>query len=80
MKKIYRSKKDRMIFGVCGGLGEYFEVDPSIIRIVWIFSCAFFGLTILPYFIIAVILPEDPRTGQCNHKCKCDENTIEYED
>lgn len=33
MKKLYRSKKDRMIFGICGGLGELFDVDPNIFRI-----------------------------------------------
>ncbi len=77
MKKIYRSRKDRMIFGVCGGLGEYFEVDPSIIRIAWIFSCPFLGLTILPYFIIAVILPEEPRRRKRDYDY---DDTIEYED
>lgn len=59
MKKLYRSKKEKMICGVCGGIAEYFNIDPTIIRLAW----ALFGLTgsgILVYFIAAVIIPDEP--------------------
>lgn len=59
MKKLYRSRKEKMICGVCGGIAEYFNIDPTIIRLAW----ALFGLTgsgILVYFIAAVIIPDEP--------------------
>ncbi len=83
MKKIYRSRKDRMIFGVCGGLSEYFEVDSSLIRIIVVLSM-FLGITVFAYFIIAIILPEESKNQYCNCNCNCNcgncdcGNTIEY--
>lgn len=58
MKKLlYRSEKNKIIGGVCGGLGEYFNIDPSIVRIV--FALAFFteGFGLLLYIILWIILP-----------------------
>lgn len=58
MKRLYRSTKDRMIAGVCGGIAEYFAIDPSLVRIGWvIFSCM--GAGVLAYIICAVILPNE---------------------
>lgn len=57
IKKLYRSKKNRVIAGVCGGIGEYFEVDPTIIRLAWILF-AFSGAGILAYIIAFLIIPE----------------------
>lgn len=60
-KKLYRSKDQRMICGVCGGIGEYFNIDPTIIRLVW----ALFGLTgsgLLVYIAAAIIIPDAPGT------------------
>lgn len=56
-KKLYCSKSQRMICGVCGGVAEYFNIDPTLIRLAW----ALFGLTgsgILVYFIAAIIIPD----------------------
>jgi len=62
MKKLYRSTKNRMISGVCAGIGETFNVDPTIIRLIWalisIFT-AFMGGVIL-YIVAAIIIPQDP--------------------
>lgn len=59
-KKLYRSDTDKMLCGVCGGLGEYFNIDPTIIRVIWaLFACSGSGL--LLYLIAAVIIPERPR-------------------
>jgi phage shock protein C len=60
MKKLKRSKKEKMIAGICGGIAEYFEVDPTIVRVIYvlvsIFSIAFPG--ILVYIILWIIIPE----------------------
>ena len=58
MKRLYKSSKDRMICGVCGGIAEYLNIDPSILRVLWVlFACAG-GSGLIAYIIIAIILPE----------------------
>lgn len=58
-RKLYRSSQDKMLCGVCGGIGEYLNVDPTLIRLVWaILACS--GTGILVYFLAAVIIPQDP--------------------
>jgi phage shock protein PspC (stress-responsive transcriptional regulator) len=60
LKKIYRSRDNRIIAGVCGGLGEYFNIDPVIIRLIWIFaSFASVGLGILVYAVLVFIFPDE---------------------
>ena len=61
MKKLYRSKHDKMIAGICGGLGDYFNLDATIIRLIMIFICIFTGIIplILAYFIATLIIPID---------------------
>ena len=54
--KLYRSRKDRMLFGVCGGLGKFFGIDSTIIRIIF-GLLAFTGFGILVYIVIAVVAP-----------------------
>lgn len=59
-KKLERSRMNRMICGVCGGIGNYFTVDPTLIRILWvIFTIASVGTGLLAYIIAAVIIPEE---------------------
>lgn len=62
MRRLYRSKKDRLLFGVCGGIAEYFDVDPTLVRIVWVFLALGSGLVpgILTYIIAWLIIPEEP--------------------
>ncbi|BBF41885.1 PspC domain protein [Lachnospiraceae bacterium KM106-2] len=57
-KKLYKSREDRKISGVCGGIAEYFNVDPTIIRLVAVLFafCAFSG--VIFYIIAAIIMPE----------------------
>ena len=58
-KRLYRSTRDKLFLGVCGGIGEYFNIYPTIIRVIWaIFGCT--GAGILAYFIAAVLMPSDP--------------------
>jgi len=57
-KKLYRSKKNRVIAGVCGGVAEYFDVDPTIVRLAWIVFSLLWGAGILAYIIAWIIVPE----------------------
>lgn len=57
MKRLYRSRKDSMVCGVCGGMAEYFDLDPSLVRIGWIVLCGAFGSGLLAYAIAAIIIP-----------------------
>lgn len=56
-KKLYKSHTNKMICGVCGGLGEFFGVDPTIIRLVWAILGLMGGTGIVAYLIAAVIIP-----------------------
>jgi phage shock protein C len=58
-KKIYRSEKNRILFGVCGGLAEYFEVDPLLVRILFILLSLGGGSGIILYIILAVLMPKE---------------------
>lgn len=59
-KRLYRSKYDRKISGVCGGIAEYFGIDPTIVRLVWALFALFAGAGIWAYIISALIIPEEP--------------------
>ncbi len=63
-KRLLRSRGDRMIAGVAGGLGRYFQVDPVIIRIAFAISVFFGGLGVLAYLALWVFTPADPAPGQ----------------
>jgi len=69
-KKLYRSRKDRMIVGVCGGLARYFNIDPTIVRIVVValIFCEGFGL--LAYLIMAIVVPLEPETATAQEPAK----------
>lgn len=58
-KKLFKSRTNRVICGVCGGIGEYFNVDPTIIRLLAVLlGCTTSGIII--YLVAAVIMPEEP--------------------
>jgi len=57
IKKLYRSRKNRIIAGVCGGIGEYFNVDPTLIRLLWVFLIFIGGSGIFAYIIAWIIMP-----------------------
>ena len=58
-KKLYRSTQNRTIAGVCGGLAEYLNIDPTIVRVIWALV-ALSGAGILAYLVCALIIPEKP--------------------
>lgn len=61
MKELFRSRTNKMLGGVCGGLGRYMEVDPTVIRLVWVvvtlLSC---GIGIIIYLAAWILIPESP--------------------
>ena len=59
-KRLYRSASDRMLLGVCGGIGEYLNVDSTIIRLLWALLVFWGGIGILAYLVAAVIIPGQP--------------------
>ncbi len=60
IKRIYRSKKDKAIAGVCGGMAEYLNTDPTIIRIFWAASLFAGGFGIVAYVLCRIIIPANP--------------------
>jgi phage shock protein C len=61
-RKLYRTREDRKIAGVCGGLGEYFDIDPTIVRLLWLALLFAAGSGVLAYIVAWIIIPEKPVT------------------
>ena len=60
VRRLYRSLKDRMVGGVCGGLGEFFKVDPIIFRLIFVLMVFGAGSGVLVYIVMMLIIPEAP--------------------
>ena len=60
-KRLYRSTKNRRLCGVCGGIGDYFNIDPVIVRLLWILFTLAGGGGIIAYIIACLIVPEEPQ-------------------
>lgn len=58
-KRLYRSKKDRMICDVCGGIANYFNIDPTLVRLAFVLIAMGAGSGILAYIIAAIIIPDE---------------------
>ncbi|HEX5167466.1 MAG TPA: PspC domain-containing protein [Thermomicrobiales bacterium] len=71
-KRLYRSSDQKLFLGVCGGLGEYFDIDPTIIRAIFVVMTLLVGTSIAVYAVLALIMPSeasldaDPRTAAQN--------------
>ncbi len=61
-KKLYRSRTDRSICGVCGGLAKYLELDSALVRVLWVIITVFSGFVIgiVAYFVLCAIMPKEP--------------------
>ena len=57
-KKLYKSNKDKKLCGVCGGIADYFDIDSTFVRLLWVLLIFCVGTGILAYFIAALIMPE----------------------
>ncbi len=64
-KRLYRSRSDRMIWGVCGGLAKYFDMDPTIVRVITVLSMFLGSLGFWAYIILAIVVPlEDSKAAE----------------
>lgn len=60
VKRLYRSRQDSMIAGICGGIGEYMEIDPVIIRLLWLLATILsFGIGVIGYLVAWIIIPRE---------------------
>lgn len=62
-KRLYRIEQGKMLAGVCGGIAEYFDVDPSFVRLAWVLFCAVGGSGVLAYIVAAIIIPKKSDIG-----------------
>lgn len=58
-KRLTKSSVDKKFFGVCGGIAEYFDIDSTIVRLIWALLVVFGGVGLIAYLIAALILPKD---------------------
>ena len=61
-KRLYRSRENIMIGGVCGGVAEYLDVDPTLVRIIWVLSAFYGGIGVIAYLVCLIVVPEN-RSG-----------------
>ena len=59
-KRLYKSADNKLLAGVCGGVAEYFGIDPTLVRLGWVLFCDLGGSGFLAYIIAAIIIPEQP--------------------
>lgn len=59
-KKLYRSRRDRKLFGVCGGLAEWLNVDATLVRVLTVITILFTGVPLFLYFVLALVVPKEP--------------------
>jgi phage shock protein PspC (stress-responsive transcriptional regulator) len=63
-KKLYRSRDDRMVSGLCAGIGKYIDIDPTVVRVVYIVASILSGgLPIIIYLVLIMVVPEEPISG-----------------
>ena len=59
-KRLYKSNMNKMLCGVCGGIAEYFNIDPTLVRLGWVIFSLAGGSGVLAYIIAAIIIPDGP--------------------
>lgn len=75
-KRLYRSRTDRSLAGVCGGLAEYFQVDPTLVRVLFVLFTLMGGPGLIVYIALALIVPEEPEFEDYYDKSKNDEFAV----
>lgn len=58
-KRLYKSSTDKKVCGVCGGIANYFDVDPTVIRLIWVIFTLMGGSGLIAYIIAAIIMPDE---------------------
>ena len=59
-KKLYRNTENKMLAGVCSGIADYFDIDPTLVRLGWVLFSLLGGSGVLGYIIAAIVIPEYP--------------------
>lgn len=72
MNRLYKSNKDKVFDGVCGGIGEYFKIDPVIVRLLWVVLVIFGGTGVLAYVVAMLIIPKNPESIPLKDKTATD--------
>ena len=62
-KRLYRSRSKRMLGGVCGGLGEYLNIDPTVLRVIFVILAFVYGASLLIYVIMWLLVPQEPESA-----------------
>ncbi|MCI0531284.1 MAG: PspC domain-containing protein [candidate division Zixibacteria bacterium] len=62
-KRLYRSSQEKVIGGVCGGIGKYLDIDPVLVRLVWVLAVILAGTGLLLYIIAWILIPKEPETN-----------------
>ncbi len=65
-KRLYRSRKERQLAGVCGGVADYLGVDPTLVRLLWVIFAVAGGPGVLLYLIMTAVVPEEPEFVQAS--------------
>lgn len=75
--RLYRSEENKVVFGIMGGLGERFDIDPTILRVFYIFISVFTAIFpgILAYFLMALVIPKKTKSKTNSEKVENTENT-----
>ena len=63
-KKLYRNAENKMLAGVCSGIADYFDIDPTLVRLGWVLFSLLGGSGLLAYIIAGIIIPDAPKTNQ----------------
>jgi phage shock protein C len=74
MKKLYRSRNNRVLFGVCGGIAEYFEVDPVIVRLIFVILGLYGGAGLALYLIALILMPDQVENNSKKKKSSANDN------
>ncbi|UUX32924.1 PspC domain-containing protein [Fundicoccus culcitae] len=74
-KRLYKSSTDKQIMGVCGGLGDYFGIDPTIIRVIFLILFFTWGTGFLLYLVLGIVLPYDYQVSNVTRKTDSNNRT-----
>ena len=61
IKRLYRSRHDKVLGGVCAGIADYLHVDPVLVRLLWVIFALIMGTGIIAYIIAWIVIPEEPK-------------------
>jgi len=75
-KRLYRSRSDRSVAGVCGGIADYLGIDPTLVRIIWVLFAVAGGPGVILYVIMALVVPEEPEFVQATAEKAKNDNAL----